>query len=38
MMYVKEKRKTFGFSAENPTGTRNGGTRGKDCDKLNPCL
>ena len=38
MMYVKEKRKTFAFSAENPTGTRNGGTRGKDCDKLNPCL
>ena len=27
---------TFGFCAENPTGSRNGGTRGGDCDKLNP--
>ena len=26
----------FGFSAENPNGVRNGGTRGKDCEKLNP--
>lgn len=25
-------------SAENPTGARNGGTRGKDCEKLNPCI
>ena len=31
----KQKRETFGFSAENPTGARNGGTRGGDCDKLN---
>ena len=23
------------FSSENPTGSRNGGTRGKDCEKLN---
>lgn len=37
-MYLLENRTTFAFSAENPTGTRNGGTRGKDCDKLNPCL
>lgn len=33
----KGKHETFGFSAENPTGSRNGGTRGKDCEKLNPC-
>ncbi len=33
----KDKRETFGFSPENPTGSRNGGTRGKDCDKLHPC-
>lgn len=35
-MYKMQKRTTFGFSAENPTGTRNGGTRGKDCEKLRP--
>ena len=35
-MYKIQKRTTFGFSAENPTGTRNGGTRGKDCEKLRP--
>ena len=34
-MYHMKKRQTFGFSAENPTGTRNGGTRGGDCEKLN---
>jgi len=34
----KGKHETFGFSAENPTGSRNGGTRGKDCDKLSPCV
>lgn len=33
-MYRLQKRNTFGFSAENPTGTRNGGTRGADCEKL----
>lgn len=33
-MYLLQNRKTFAFSAENPTGTRNGGTRGKDCEKL----
>jgi len=32
------KRETFAFSAENPTGSRNGGTRGKDCEKLCPCM
>lgn len=37
-MYQLKDRSTFAFSAENPTGTRNGGTRGKDCEKLNPCL
>lgn len=35
-MYTLQNRKTFAFSAENPTGCRNGGTRGKDCDKLRP--
>lgn len=25
-MYTLDNRKTFSFSAENPTGTRNGGT------------
>ena len=34
-MYTLKNRTTFAFSAENPTGTRNGGTRGKDCEKLN---
>lgn len=29
-----KNRKSFGFSAENPTGTKGGGTRGKDCEKL----
>ena len=33
-MYLLQNRTTFAFSAENPTGTRNGGTRGKDCEKL----
>lgn len=37
-MYLLENRTTFAFSAENPTGSRNGGTRGKDCDKLNAHL
>ena len=37
-MYRIESRKTFAYSAENPTGKRSGGTRGKDCEKLNPCL
>ncbi len=37
-LYRMKNRSTFGFSAENPTGTRNGGTRGKDCDKLRPCI
>ena len=36
-MYLLHNRSTFAFSAENPTGTRNGGTRGKDCEKLSPC-
>ena len=37
-LYAIEKRESFAFSAENPTGTRNGGTRGGDCEKLNPCV
>ena len=32
----KGKYETFGFSAENPTGSKNGGTKGKDCEKLHP--
>lgn len=31
-------RESFGFSAENPEGKRNGGSRGKDCEKLRPCI
>lgn len=31
-------RVTFGFSAENPTGEKSGGTRGKDCEKLHSCI
>ncbi len=37
-LYEMKNRRTFGFSAENPTGSKSGGTRGKDCEKLNPCL
>ena len=37
-MYHLHHRATFGFSAENPTGARNGGTPGKDCEKLRPCI
>ena len=29
---------TFAFSAENPTGTRGGGSRGGDCTKLSPTI
>ena len=29
---------TFAFSAENPTGTRAGGSRGGDCTKLSPTV
>ena len=32
------QRESFGFSAENPTGTREGGTHAKDCEKLRPCI
>lgn len=31
-------RKSFAFSAENPTGAPNGGTRGGDCSKLRACI
>jgi len=37
-MFLMENRTSFSFSAENPTGTRNGGTKGKDCEKLRPCI
>jgi len=37
-MFEMEDRVSFGFSAENPTGTKEGGTRGKDCDKLSACI
>ena len=37
-LFKMENRRNFGFSAENPTGTKGGGTRGKDCEKLNPCI
>ena len=33
-----KQRTSFGFSAENPTGSRNGGSKGKDCEKLRPCI
>lgn len=37
MYRIPNHRETFAFSGENPTGSRNGGTRGKDCEKLNAC-
>ncbi len=37
-LYQIGNRKSFGFSAENPTGERGGGTRGGDCEKLRPCI
>ncbi|MCI5651287.1 MAG: DUF2961 domain-containing protein [Ruminococcus bromii] len=37
-LYRMQNRTSFGFSAENPTGTKGGGTRGKDCEKLRPCI
>ena len=37
-LYEWKSRESFAFSAENPTGTRNGGTRGGDCEKLRPCV
>ncbi len=33
-----QERGSFGFSAENPTGAHSGGSRGKDCEKLRPCI
>ena len=33
-IYLMENRTSFAFSAENPTGARNGGTHGRDCEKL----
>ena len=37
-LYEWKSRESFAFSAENPTGSRNGGTRGGDCEKLRPCV
>ena len=37
-LYRIKNRLSFGFSAENPTGQKNGGTKGKDCEKLRPCI
>ena len=37
-LYRIKNRQSFGFSAENPTGQKNGGTKGKDCEKLSPCI
>ena len=37
-IYEMKNRRSFGFSAENPDGSRNGGSRGKDCEKLSPKL
>ncbi len=37
-LYRMENRESFGFSAENPTGQKSGGTKGKDCEKLRPCI
>ena len=30
--------RTFAYSAENPTGTKGGGSRGADCEKLSPTV
>ena len=38
MSRIPKNRISFSFSAENPTGVRNGGTKGKDCEKLQPCF
>ena len=37
-LYRIKNRQSFGFSAENPTGQKNGRTKGKDCEKLRPCI
>ena len=37
-LYRMQKRESFGFSAENPIGQKSGGTKGKDCEKLRPCI
>ena len=37
-LYRIKNLQSFGFSAENPTGQKNGGTKGKDCEKLRPCI
>lgn len=38
MCIIPKNRISFSFSAENPTGARNGGSKGKDCEKLHPCF
>ena len=37
-LYEMSGRQSFGFSAENPSGSKGGGTRGGDCEKLRPCI
>ncbi len=37
-LYELSDRRSFGFSAENPTGARGGGSRGTDAQKLRPCI
>lgn len=37
-IFELQDRRTFGFSAENPTGERGGGSRGTDEQKLRPCV
>ncbi len=36
--YVLKDYESFAFSAENPDGSKGGGSRGKDCEKLNPFI
>ena len=37
-LFLLKERTSFCFTAENPSGERNGGTRGADCEKLRPCI
>ena len=38
MYRIPKHRETFMYSAENPTGSHNGGSRGEDCEKLQSCF
>ncbi|MDO4284822.1 MAG: DUF2961 domain-containing protein [Eubacteriales bacterium] len=37
-VFEMTNRTSFAYSAENPTGERNGGSKGKDCEKMRPCV